>query len=1109
MSRGLIRVRDALWAIGRDRIGAARSVDGLLGGARSDSAVETMLSVHQVLAGIDRLEVRGRDSAGIHLMIRDPGEHLHSPAMAEALCRRGCDPAFGSGTARLVDGVLSIVHKTAAEIGELGDNTAVLRHAIATDELLAAALDCDHATATVLGHTRWASVGIISGPNAHPLDSTRTETPATVASAAHPHNAISPAPPHQAPTNSEAHHTQQQGTNRSLHLPYVVAAVNGDVDNYNELFRSEGVVPPDGVTTDSKTVPTLTSRRISEGHSPMQAFREAVAVCEGSVAVAAVATDAPTRMMLALRGSGQGLYVGLADDAFVVASEPYGVVEETSRYVRMDGETPGPDGVRGQIIEIDATHAGSIGGINKRTYADTAMDVTTADVVTAQITTRDIDRGDHPHFLLKEISEAPGSFRKTLRGRIVPAEATPAEAATADDPSAGSPQPGWRLVLAPEAVPEDVRHKLRTGEIRRVAVIGQGTAAVAGAGLVDALRTLLDRAGAEAGAGAGGGQVAGLEARSFVATEFSAFHLRPDMTDTLVVAISQSGTTTDTNRTTDLCRARGAAVIAVVNRRNSDLTERAHGVLYTSDGRDVEMSVASTKAFYSQVAAGWLLALMISAEVCEGAGVAIDHQDRSQLMEALLHMPGALEQVLAQRNAIADAARSLAPSRRHWAVVGSGANSVAAREIRIKLSELCYKSIPQDITEDKKHIDLSSEPLVVVCAAGLPAGIADDVAKEVAIFRAHRGEPVVVTDDTEGRFDAASVVLAVPQVDPRLVCVPVTMVGHLFGYEAALAIDAGAAPLRRARAALEASAGNPGETAEGVLTSTEAILRGAAGEFRAGLRNGSYNGGLEASTAVRIATALRYALGLSPLEAYELEVGRQGTPSVVLEDLLEALSLGIDELTRPVDAIRHQAKTVTVGISRSDETLAQSTLALAVAAAGVQRDRLSYATLRTLDSLSPAVQQVTGHTRYRIDGLEPTGEGQPSAVVITRSGIAESIPSRTEQSPLLVGTKHRVALEREVLAARGRHDGRSVIFVPEVTAATTVGITLLHVNFVSRMSAQAAAAVLQGYRSRYMQLRAAVTETESAFNESMLAGIEAVDLLTAPIGELSDRWRAH
>ncbi|MGA1676565.1 MAG: hypothetical protein ACO377_09065, partial [Pseudomonadales bacterium] len=61
---------------------------------------------------------------------------------------------------------------------------------------------------------------------------------------------------------------------------------------------------------------------------------------------------------------------------------------------------------------------------------------------------------------------------------------------------------------------------------------------------------------------------------------------------------------------------------------------------------------------------------------------------------------------------VAEAARTFATSRRYWTIVGNGANSVAAEEVRIKLSELCYKSIACDITEDKKHIDLSCEPLI-------------------------------------------------------------------------------------------------------------------------------------------------------------------------------------------------------------------------------------------------------------------------------------------------------------------------------------------------------------------------------------------------------------
>ena len=76
-------------------------------------------------------------------------------------------------------------------------------------------------------------------------------------------------------------------------------------------------------------------------------------------------------------------------------------------------------------------------------------------------------------------------------------------------------------------------------------------------------------------------------------------------------------------------------------------------------------------------------------------------------------------------------------------------------------------------------------------------------------------------------------------------------------------------------------------------------------------------------------------------DAYQVEFGKVGTPGVVLEDLEAGLTT-IEELTRPVDAIKHQAKTVTVGISRSDESLLQvvagSTL---VIQAGSPRDRPS------------------------------------------------------------------------------------------------------------------------------------------------------------------------
>jgi glutamine---fructose-6-phosphate transaminase (isomerizing) len=1042
VNAAVVRLKDAVWSMERDRVRTARAVADLAGSEPGWAATEAYTAIQQALSAIDRLEVRGRDSAGLHILVRGHGLDLTGAAMTRMLVERAGDPLFRSGAVRAVDGCLSFVYKAAAEIGELGDNTRALRDAVRSDELLRLAVSADTAVATVLGHTRWASVGMISQPNAHPVDSTEAGAPAG---------------------------------------PYVVAALNGDVDNFADLKALDGLQIAPEITTDAKVIPTLVSHRLAEGNDLTTAFRNTVASFEGSVAIAANAAAEPDRLLLALRGSGQALYVGLADGAYIVASEPYGVIELTDRYLRMDGETPAnpdnPTASRGQIVVLDGSRAGTFDGIDRLAYDGTPLPITEADVVTAQITTRDIDRGQFPHFLLKEISEAPTSFRKTLRGKLVEGEA------------AGD----LAVALGSDVLPDDVRRGLRQGEIDRVVMIGQGTAAVAGGAMA-------------AGLGQFCGST-GLKVEAVPATELSGFGLRPSMSDTLVVAISQSGTTTDTNRTVDLVRSRGAKVVAIVNRRGSDLTDKADGVLYTSDGRDVEMSVASTKAFYSQVAAGVLLAAAISEEV----GGRVDQA----VLRALRDLPDAMAEVIERRPVIAEAAHRLAPAKRYWAVVGNGANRIAAAEVRIKLSELCYKSIAADSTEDKKHIDLSSEPLIVVCAAGLEGSTADDVAKEVAIYRAHKASPVVIATDGQARFASALHVLPVPPTHPALAFVLSAMAGHLFGYEAALAIDALARPLREARAAIEAATlAGPGAVAgrdgERVLGRLRTDLQPVTRRYSDGLRVGSYDGQLEASTAVRLSQLFRYVLGVVPLDAYQIDEGKVGTPAVVVDDLTAALTLAIEELTRPVDAIKHQAKTVTVGISRSDETLLEVALVRSVLDAGAPRDWLTYRTLRTLADVSPAIAAVVGFTRYRIEGRAgaDAAEGAGTITVVDRGGIARDIASRTERSPELRGTKHRVAYEREVLVGRGRGDSRPIVIVPEVKDGEATGITLLHVHFADQLPAPTVRGVLQGYRNRYAVLRDAVLETEPTFREDLLSELPVDVLLTEPINQLADRWRA-
>jgi glucosamine--fructose-6-phosphate aminotransferase (isomerizing) len=573
------------------------------------------------------------------------------------------------------------------------------------------------------------------------------------------------------------------------------------------------------------------------------------------------------------------------------------------------------------------------------------------------------------------------------------------------------------------------------------------------------------------------------------------------MSDTLVVAVSQSGTTTDTNRTVDLVRGRGAAVIGIVNRRNSDLVEKVDGVLYTSDGRDVEMAVPSTKAFYAQVAAGVLLAVAVAEALgCKSRMTA-------PLLLGLRRLPDAMRTVLTRRPAIAAAAQTHAPPRRYWAVVGNGVNRIAAQELRIKLSELCYKSIAFDLTEDKKHIDLSSEPMILVCAAGLSGTNADDVAKEVAIYRAHKAAPLVIADDGVSRFDAALEVLPVPPIEPALGFVLSAMAGHLFGYEAALAIDAQARPLREIRAAIEALLEeDDGFRApfEQPLDRLRPLIEGPAALFLRDLQAGRYDGHMEASTALRVANLVRHANNGNGLEAYEAETGQVASPSALIADLTDALTRAIGELTRPVDAIKHQAKTVTVGISRSEEALYTGRLVQAVLSGGATRDRLGYRALRSLVGLEPAVAEVTGYTRYLVEGRI----GEDATVrVVDRGGVARDIASRTDRDPRLRGTKHRSASLREVLVARGGADQRTVVIVPEVKDGEVTALTLLHADFHDRLPADAAQAVLAGYLDRYDALIDAVTEREPVFDTAVLGEIPIVDLLTEPVHVLATRWR--
>ena len=222
--------------------------------------------------------------------------------------------------------------------------------------------------------------------------------------------------------------------------------------------------------------------------------------------------------------------------------------------------------------------------------------------------------------------------------------------------------------------------------------------------------------------------------------------------------------------------------------------------------------------------------------------------------------------------------------------------------------------------------------------------------------------------------------------------------------------------------------------------------------------------------------------------------------------MASSLTIGIEELTRTIDTIKHQAKTVTVGISRSDEEMIQLPLIKELLQAGTPRDRISYRNLRCLGALDKGVENIAGYIRYSIDGNVDTDVAQ--LYIVDRGGVAVDLISRVERDSKLRGSKHLVSLEQHVIITKGRNDGRTIILVPEIKDKQTVGLTLLHVRLKKYVDEVMARQILDGYQNRYAKIFDFVTETEPTFRSDLLSKIPLEELLISPIVDLAELWRA-
>jgi glucosamine--fructose-6-phosphate aminotransferase (isomerizing) len=259
---------------------------------------------------------------------------------------------------------------------------------------------------------------------------------------------------------------------------------------------------------------------------------------------------------------------------------------------------------------------------------------------------------------------------------------------------------------------------------------------------------------------------------------------------------------------------------------------------------------------------------------------------------------------------------------------------------------------------------------------------------------------------------------------------------------------------------------------------TDAVLRAEEVLF-----SGRVDAGLGAGTATRLHRALEVVLGRLPAHA----LGR-GSPA---DGVLAALSDAISELSRPIDAIKHQAKTVTVGISRGEAREQEGAVLRAVRELGFTPDDLAPEHLRFVSAFEPLVSRVQGATLYAVDGLDALGRPTEAAVVrvVGKTGCAREIPSRSEDSGPLLGTKWGVLKEGEFYLGLGKTDGRRILILPFSGRGAHGSLALLHVEIALRGRRESRMRALRAHPRRLEALRVAVTERNVPWGEELVDAV--------------------
>jgi glucosamine--fructose-6-phosphate aminotransferase (isomerizing) len=281
--------------------------------------------------------------------------------------------------------------------------------------------------------------------------------------------------------------------------------------------------------------------------------------------------------------------------------------------------------------------------------------------------------------------------------------------------------------------------------------------------------------------------------------------------------------------------------------------------------------------------------------------------------------------------------------------------------------------------------------------------------------------------------------------------------GHLFGYYAACCIDADALFLREFKSRLNLvmveQAKHGLSLYEGIADSR---LRRTIGDFTDQFQQRRHGGAFSQTgvgTISDLTLLLKYAAGKLPLDDFHHDFPGAEPASPI--DLLDVtLGHAVDELSRPVDAIRHQAKTVTVGTSRK-ETPPLGIIFDLLSELAFSAKSLLGSNLLAVSRIQGALTAIHGYTLYGVDHLDAEGKPGDDAtiMILKRGGISLGMPSRAEKPGLLKGTKKGITASGRIYVGQGKSDGAPIVIVPLLGGEDRVRhLLLVHVTFNESLS---------------------------------------------------------